>query len=144
MADVSKIDIDGVQWDIKDSYIRNYVIPNNSTLKTYIKNQNILSAPETITGGTTQATAITADYDGFISVGGGGGGTQVSRGVILYIKPKNANNYISFSNYGDSTSYHIHNGSITVPINKGDTFYATYYGNRNFFYGFWYKDRDYS
>lgn len=144
MADVSKIDIDGVQWNIKDEYLRNYVLPVNGSLKEYIRNQNRLDVPETIIGGTTLATAVTASYDGFLTIGGGGSVVSAQRGFRFYIKHKNVSTYQELLNIGDADTSHVHYFTMVVPIKRGDTFYTTFVTTKNRYYAQWYKWRDYS
>lgn len=138
MADVSKIDIDGVQWDIKDAYLRNYVLPENGSLKEYIKKQNNISVTATIQGGTSEATAVTADYDGILTLSGGGQGNYIFRGVELHIKHKNETSWHTLRNGGYIGNNSVHYGTIVVPIFKGDTFYAVECGTIDEYYARYY------
>lgn len=144
MADVSKIDIDGVQWDIKDAYLRNYIIPQASGFREYIRNQNRLDVPEAIIGGTTQETAVTAEYDGFVTLYGGGTVYSSFRGIKFYIKFKNTTVYKLLETGGDVNTTHIHRSTLIIPIGRGDVFYAVQLGNIYDYYAQWYKWRDYT
>lgn len=144
MADVSKIDIDGVQWDIKDAYLRNYIIPQASNFREYIRNQNLLDVPETITGGRSLETAVTAQYDGFVTLYGGGNTYSSFRGVRFYIKFRNTTVYKLLETGGDVNETHIHRSTLIVPVKKGDMFYAVQLGSILDYYAQWYKWRDYT
>lgn len=142
MADVSKIDIDGVQWNIKDEYLRNYVLPVNGFLKEYIRNQFFLTAPTNIQGGTSEATAITAQYDGYVTLYGGGDGNPSGRGIVFYIKYKNTTEFIKLADNAYTGGSHHHENFIIIPITKGDTFYASKNSNIYQYYAQWYIYRD--
>lgn len=126
--DVEIIDIDGEQWNIKDTNVRQY-----------IRAQNKLSDWESIGNHTSEATAYTCPYDGFISWNGFGGvygfmEVHVNRVVIdgaVGIRARNV-----------ETGNPFH---CITPVKKGDVVYCFYSSTSvDTTYGAWYKDRDYS
>lgn len=132
MADVSKIDIDGVQWDIKDSYIRNYVTPTNSVLKQYIREQNELDEMEDITLSTSSNNPTVMQYDGFLIVG-------YSYGGNVYVNNKAYN----LGTNQPSGVYSVQNAN-TIPIKKGDLVYKSTSANLHVSRVIYYKKRDYT
>ncbi len=100
-----------------------------TSLKTYIRNQNILDALESITVSTSSISPNTAPYDGYLYFH-----TVVGGGTSFYVNDVE----VARLNAGGSNAYH----TITIILKKGDTFY-TNRAEALTSYARWYKTRDY-
>lgn len=110
-----------------------------ASLKTYIKNQNALSALEIVTISTDSSAPTTMSYDGFLifNYGFDKEGWNAWR---VYV------NDTSFRQFMESDISTGGEGQFTIPVKKGDEIY--YVENNTYkqtkFYGRFYKSRDYS
>lgn len=99
-----------------------------TSIKTYIKNQNKLSAPESFSLTTSDQTL---SYDGFIYI----------KGVVA---GRNETAYLVVNDVQTVRVYRDASGSATYPVNKGDKVRLSSSWINGSIYARWYKNRDYT
>lgn len=131
--DISEVNPDGNVYQIKDATARAQI----TALSDQIKNDNILSAFETVSIGTSPETAATMQYDGFVFASWTNlqGGQGYDRSIVV-------NNNEAARTIGTvvSTGMSI---TINTPVKKGDTVYMTQSSSYSAKARF-YKMRDYT
>lgn len=107
-----------------------------ASLKTYIKNQNILDGMEDISlpNTTSYSAALEVSYDGVLYV------TQNEYGVAVRIWSDSSTNFMFNEVWGNNKIGH----AFSIPFKKGDRFSMEYYGSAPTVKVRYYKNRDYT